>query len=101
MSVVASPSGGLVACRGGRWKLNNGHEAVRALSYKAVKAARRFSALNLYNAKEVREILKNRGHKLCWGKPTQSAAAAIWLRSVCKALRAVHKIKEFYFDREM
>ena len=59
MSIVASSSGGLVACPGGRWKLNDGHEAVRALSYSAVKAiAKRFSSLNPYKAKTVPEILK-------------------------------------------
>jgi hypothetical protein len=90
MSIVAS-SGGSVACRGGRWKLNNGREGVRALSYKAVKAlAKRFRAESL-QCKGVREILKIEDINFVGSNP----------RNQPRQLRAVHKIKEFHFDREM
>jgi hypothetical protein len=50
MAIVATEQGGLVPCKGGPHRTNDGREAVKALSWKEVqKISDRFAALNPYN----------------------------------------------------
>ncbi len=59
LCIVSNEHGGLVPCRGGPYKLEDGREAVKALSWEEVQAiATRFNALNPYNRQLVRDILK-------------------------------------------
>jgi hypothetical protein len=58
MCIVASEKGELVPGVGGSRKIE-GRDAIRALSYKEVKAiAKKFNRLNPYNPRRVRDILK-------------------------------------------
>lgn len=59
LCIVSNEQGGTVACPGGGDKLDDGREAVKALSWKQVEAiANKFNSLNPYNATLVQEILK-------------------------------------------
>ncbi|MGA8222522.1 MAG: hypothetical protein WB780_12780 [Candidatus Acidiferrales bacterium] len=60
MAVVATKWGGIVPCPGGRYRTNDGHEAVKALSWKQVEAiSKQFTALNPYDRRAVPDsILK-------------------------------------------
>jgi hypothetical protein len=59
LCIISSEDEGLVPCPGGNHKLEDGHEAVKALSWKEVdEIAERFTALNPYNRSLVKEILK-------------------------------------------
>ena len=59
LCIVASKSVGMVPCPGGTHKLENGSEAVKALSLKEVqRIADRFGALNPYDRTTVPGILK-------------------------------------------
>jgi hypothetical protein len=54
LCIVASESSSLVPCPGGARKLPDGHEAVKALSWKQVRSiADRFASLNPYDPKAV------------------------------------------------
>jgi hypothetical protein len=60
MSVIASEQGGLVLCPGGPYRTSDGHDAVRALSWKQVRTiVRLFARLNPYDRAAVKDsILK-------------------------------------------
>ena len=59
LCIVSNERGGLVPCPGGTHKLDDGREAVKALSWKEVETiAGRFNKLNPYNRSLVPEILK-------------------------------------------
>jgi len=59
LCIVSNEYGGLVPCLGGPYNLDDGREAVKALSWEEVQAiAARFNALNPYNRQLVRDILK-------------------------------------------
>jgi hypothetical protein len=59
LCIVSNQHGGLVACKGGEYKLDDGREAVKALSWAEVKAiAERFNTLNPYDPELVPDILK-------------------------------------------
>ncbi len=59
LCIVSSEHGGLVPCPGGPYKLPDGRDAVKALSWKEVPdIAAKFKRLNPYNAQLVPEILK-------------------------------------------
>lgn len=59
LCIVSNKGGGLVPCPGGDRKLDDGREAVNALSWKQTEEiADRFNSLNPYNRELVREILK-------------------------------------------
>jgi hypothetical protein len=59
LCIISSEDGRLVPCPGGDHKLEDGREAVKALSWKEVDAiAGKFNALNPYNWALVKEILK-------------------------------------------
>jgi hypothetical protein len=59
LCIVSSEHGGLVPCPGGTHKLDDGREAVKALSWEKVQAiAARFNALNPYSPSLVQDILK-------------------------------------------
>ena len=59
LCIVSNERGGLVPCPGGAHKLDDGREAVKALSRKEVETiAGRFNKLNPYNRSLVPEILK-------------------------------------------
>jgi hypothetical protein len=59
LCIVSNEHGGLVPCPGGPYKLHDGREAVKALSWMQVEEiASRFNALNPYNRSLVRDILK-------------------------------------------
>jgi hypothetical protein len=50
MAIVASKTGGLVDCKGGPYRMSDGSEAVKALSWKEVRRiVDRFAALNPYD----------------------------------------------------
>jgi hypothetical protein len=63
MAIVATEHGGLVACPGGRYKLDDGREAVRAITWKDVEEIRdRFESLNPYDKTHVAgSVLKIEG----------------------------------------
>jgi hypothetical protein len=59
LCIVSNEHGGLVPCPGGDYRLSDGSEAVKALSWQAVdELAVRFNRLNPYNKSLVRELLK-------------------------------------------
>ncbi len=59
LCIVSNKHGRLVACSGGKFKLGNGREAVKALSWKEVEdIASLFNQLNPFNRKHVRRVLK-------------------------------------------
>jgi hypothetical protein len=59
LCIVSNERGGLVACPGGPHRLDDGREAVSALSWKkADDIASRFNSLNPFSPKLVRHILK-------------------------------------------
>ncbi len=59
LCIVSKERGGLVVCPGGAHRLDDGREAVRALSWKEVKGvASRFNSLNPFNRQLVRDVLK-------------------------------------------
>jgi hypothetical protein len=60
MAIVATRTGGLVACPGGSERSFDGSEAIKALSWKQVEAiSKRFGQLNPYNRKAIHgSILK-------------------------------------------
>jgi hypothetical protein len=59
LCIVSSEHGELVPCLGGTHKLDDGREAVKALSWKEVQAiAAKFNTLNPYSPSLVRDILK-------------------------------------------
>ena len=59
LCIVSNEHGGLVPCPGGSHKLDDGRDAVKALSWHEVdEIAAKFNRLNPYNKSLVREILK-------------------------------------------
>jgi hypothetical protein len=59
LCIVSNKQGGLIPCSGGKFKLGNGREAVKALSWKEVEGiARLFEQLNPFNRQLVRHVLK-------------------------------------------
>jgi hypothetical protein len=60
MAVVATENGGLIPCKGGKERTQNGEEAIRALSWKEVEdISTRFLSLNPYDKNAIRRsILK-------------------------------------------
>jgi hypothetical protein len=59
LAIISTESGGLVACDGGEYKMPDGREAVKALTWKQVsEIAERFSSLNPYAPEVVPDILK-------------------------------------------
>lgn len=59
LCIVSNEHGGLVPCPGGDYRLSDGSEAVKALSWKEVgQIATKFNRLNPYNDSLVRELLK-------------------------------------------
>lgn len=59
LCIVSNEHGGLVPCQGGPYKMDDGRDAVNAISWKAVEdIANRFNALNPYKDGLVRDILK-------------------------------------------
>ena len=94
MAIVATETGGLIACEGGEHKLPNGRDAVRALSWKEVDLiCKRFQDLNPYNPKIVQELLKiadcnyersfDKDGKEIKGKQQQLYALAISSKRYC------------------
>jgi len=72
LCIVSNEHGGLVSCRGGEHKLDDGREAVLALSWKQVEEiANRFNSLNPYNPELVREILKIEDVNFVDSKPSK------------------------------
>jgi hypothetical protein len=59
LCIVSNRRGGLIACPGGNYKLPNGREAVKALSWKEVdEIAAKFNALNPFDRDVVKDLLK-------------------------------------------
>jgi hypothetical protein len=59
MAIVATQAGSLVPCNGGKHRLQDGQEAIKALPWEQVKEiAKRFSRLNPYDKEVVPQILK-------------------------------------------
>jgi len=59
LCIVSNEHGGIVSCPGGDHKLDDGRDAVRALSWKQVDGiATKFNSLNPYDRESVKEILK-------------------------------------------
>lgn len=59
LCIVSNEHGGLISCSGGRAKLSDGREAVRALSWQEVDdIASQFNRLNPFNRQLVRHVLK-------------------------------------------
>ena len=60
MAIVATRTGGLVPCYGGQHRVEDGNDAVKALSWKEVEAiSKRFEALNPYDRDAIRgSVLK-------------------------------------------
>lgn len=67
MAIVASSQGGLVACRGGSERLEDGTEAVRELTTAQVETIRRrFNELNPYDPDAVSDVLKIEAESHCY-----------------------------------
>ncbi len=67
MAILATDTGGLLACPGGAHRLPDGTEAVRALSHAQVHAIRdRFTALNPYDPAKVPDLLKLEKSGTCY-----------------------------------
>jgi len=59
LCMVSNEHGGLIPCPGGTHKLDDGRDAVKALSWEEVEAiAKKFNALNPHDSSLVRDILK-------------------------------------------
>lgn len=59
LCIVSNEHGGLVSCPGGEHELDDGRDAVKALSWKQVDGiATKFNSLNPYDREHVKEILK-------------------------------------------
>ena len=59
MAIVATARGGLIPCPGGPYRLRDGREAIRALSWVQVRhVAKQFAKLNPYDPEAIGEILK-------------------------------------------
>jgi hypothetical protein len=73
MAIVSTNTGGLVPCPGGKERMADGREAVRALSWDQVDGiAKRFRALSPYDAEAISgSILKVGMHCSC-GRPMAS-----------------------------
>jgi hypothetical protein len=66
MAIVATESGGLIACEGGPHRLPAGRPAVKALSYADVETIRRrFQTLNPYQPGTVTDLLKREMDGIC------------------------------------
>lgn len=66
MAIVATKEGGLVTCPVGAYRLPDGTEAVRALSFAEVESIRgRFNDVNPFNPFAVPEILKLEAKAMC------------------------------------
>ncbi len=80
MAIVASPSGGFVPCAGGPHQLQDGRDAVKALSFVEVeKIVERFASLNPYSFHgSILEIKKDSTKRQVYGFAVSSKRYALY-----------------------
>lgn len=92
MAIVATPTGGLIACPGGPHQLPDGRAAVKALSHGEVDRIRqRVNALNPYDPAKVPDLLKRELSGMCLA--ISAKRYAIWDTADPELLAATPPVK--------